>query len=418
MKIHGSKKDWLVSVWKDWAPWCTQVTTEQNGKMGTHAKMNIRGSLVYKYLWFTFALIGVIGSLRCILSVFVSFELETLPAEVTKDLRCEPDILKDSVISGVDAASETECPWNHVFSDVSNRVNLLEVAFKEQVYARESIAREVFNQSDLNKLLNAKLAMFLQQLNNLSHKYNDLELKYKELSTRVHSDELLGLVIFVVILVEILSRLWRRIVKLLSKITVYMPQFPRLGQRLFPRLGQRLERKNSSACSTPKHSGSPRNELCIVLVKRGSSLYQIFLDSILKSFDDIRVVIRPYHNVTSQEDLRCLPNVRLYFVLIDAESTHNHGNGTEKDLEITTLKAVKSMPGHSVVIIANDEGSKKLTAHSMYNTSIRLVKNNEILHALAADGRLFSIWQEMTSHQMSHLRRVIKTVLCTKFALR
>ncbi|KAL3881361.1 hypothetical protein ACJMK2_027810 [Sinanodonta woodiana] len=420
MKNQGSKKDWLVRLWKDWTPWHTHVNREQNGKMGTDAKMNISGSLIYKYLWFTFAFIGIIGSLRCILSLIVTFELETSPAEPTKDLKCESDILQDSILSGVVAASEPECPWNHVFSDVSNRVNLLEVAFKEQVYARESITREVFNQSDINKLLNAKLTIFLEQLNNLSHRYNDLELKYKELSSRVYSDELLGLAIFMVILAEIFSRLWSRIVKLLSKITVYMPQLPRLGHRLFPRLGHRLERKNSSACSTPRHSGSARNELCIVLVKRGSSLYQTFLDSILKSFDDIRVVVRPYHNVTSQEDLRYLPNVRLYFVLIDAESTHNHGNGTDKerDLEITTVKAVKSKPGHSVVIIANDEGSKKLTAHSMYNTSIRLVKNNEILHALAADGRLFSIWQEMTSHQMSHLRRVMKTVLSTKPTLR
>ncbi|KAL3881369.1 hypothetical protein ACJMK2_027817, partial [Sinanodonta woodiana] len=137
---------------------------------------------------FTFAFIGIIGSLRCILSLIVTFELETSPAEPTKDLKCESDILQDSILSGVVAASEPECPWNHVFSDVSNRVNLLEVAFKEQVYARESITREVFNQSDINKLLNAKLTIFLEQLNNLSHRYNDLELKYKELSSRVYSD--------------------------------------------------------------------------------------------------------------------------------------------------------------------------------------------------------------------------------------
>ncbi|KAL3881370.1 hypothetical protein ACJMK2_027818, partial [Sinanodonta woodiana] len=50
MKNQGSKKDWLVRLWKDWTPWHTHVNREQNGKMGTDAKMNISGSLIYKYL--------------------------------------------------------------------------------------------------------------------------------------------------------------------------------------------------------------------------------------------------------------------------------------------------------------------------------------------------------------------------------
>ena len=68
-----------------------------------------------------------------------------------------------------------------------------------------------------------------------------------------------------------------------------------------------------------------------------------------------------------------------------------------------------------MVVIANDEGSKKLTAHSLYNTSLRLVKTSSCLQELAASGRLFSMWDEMTSHQLSHLRRVVKTVLNLKF---
>jgi len=71
-----------------------------------------------------------------------------------------------------------------------------------------------------------------------------------------------------------------------------------------------------------------------------------------------------------------------------------------------------------IVVITNDEGSKNLTSHSTYNTSIRLIKTNDSLQDLAANGRLFSIWQEMTSHQLSHMRRIVKTVLNAKLVMR
>ena len=74
--------------------------------------------------------------------------------------------------------------------------------------------------------------------------------------------------------------------------------------------------------------------------------------------------------------------------------------------------------GNIVVILSNEEGSKNLTAHSLYNSSIRLVKTNDFLQDLAANGRLFSMWQELTSHQLSHLRRTIKTVLNLKSVIR
>jgi hypothetical protein len=72
----------------------------------------------------------------------------------------------------------------------------------------------------------------------------------------------------------------------------------------------------------------------------------------------------------------------------------------------------------SVVVITNDEGSKNLTAHSIYNSTLRMVKTNDNLQDMAANGRLFSMWQEMTSHQLSHLRRMVKTVLNAKLIMR
>lgn len=68
--------------------------------------------------------------------------------------------------------------------------------------------------------------------------------------------------------------------------------------------------------------------------------------------------------------------------------------------------------------MANDEGSKKLTAHNMYNTSLRLVQSHEVLQELASTGRVFSIWRELTSHQLSHLRKIIRSVLNIKTSIR
>jgi hypothetical protein len=47
-----------------------------------------------------------------------------------------------------------------------------------------------------------------------------------------------------------------------------------------------------------------------------------------------------------------------------------------------------------------------------------MVKTNDNLQDMAANGRLFSMWQEMTSHQLSHLRRMVKTVLNAKLIMR
>ncbi|XP_035829082.1 uncharacterized protein LOC106013608, partial [Aplysia californica] len=52
------------------------------------------------------------------------------------------------------------CPWQLVLSDLSHRLRLLEMAFKEQVIAREVIAAEVSNQTDSSQELEKKLQEF------------------------------------------------------------------------------------------------------------------------------------------------------------------------------------------------------------------------------------------------------------------
>ena len=78
-----------------------------------------------------------------------------------------------------------------MFSDMTNRLQLLELAFKEQVFARESIAREITNQSDVYEILDSKVALFLQKLDNMSRQFQKLDTKLKTLSARVSYDGML-----------------------------------------------------------------------------------------------------------------------------------------------------------------------------------------------------------------------------------
>ena len=71
---------------------------------------------------------------------------------------------------------------------MTNRLQLLELAFKEQVFARESIAREITNQSDVYGVLETKITLFLEKLDNMSFEFHKLDRKFKDLSSRVYSD--------------------------------------------------------------------------------------------------------------------------------------------------------------------------------------------------------------------------------------
>lgn len=85
-------------------------------------------------------------------------------------------------------SAQEGCPWNHVFADITNRLQLLEVAFKEQAAARELISLEVNNQSNINSLLNSQLTLFLNRVEQISLDCRKLEKKFSDLSTRIQSD--------------------------------------------------------------------------------------------------------------------------------------------------------------------------------------------------------------------------------------
>ena len=124
----------------------------------------------------------MIGTLRWLACIFVTTDSSTRPQASVSNLN--PELLPDQAC----AESGADCPWSHVFSDMTNRLQLLELAFKEQVFARESIAREITNQSDVYGALETKLVMFLEKLDNMSIQFHKLDARFKDLSARVYSD--------------------------------------------------------------------------------------------------------------------------------------------------------------------------------------------------------------------------------------
>lgn len=97
--------------------------------------------------------------------------------------------LYHDLVYNMNAKQEPEvCHSNHVIDELSNRMHILELAFREQVFARETISREITDQSDVYEEIDKKLGIFLEKLENMTNKYADLESKYKLLSDRVYSD--------------------------------------------------------------------------------------------------------------------------------------------------------------------------------------------------------------------------------------
>ena len=120
-----------------------------------------------------FAVIGVLWTLRWVFDLFFSSTLfQTLAMNMYAQPIKEPE----------------ECLASHVIDELTNRMEILEVAFKEQVFARETITREITDQSDIYESMDKKFAQFIEHLENVTSMYTELESKYKQLSSRVYSD--------------------------------------------------------------------------------------------------------------------------------------------------------------------------------------------------------------------------------------
>ncbi|XP_071113363.1 uncharacterized protein [Haliotis cracherodii] len=329
----------------------------------------------------------------------------------------QPPQLNDIPNNGCSSSTTDGCPWQHVISDLANRLQLLEMAFKEQVVARETIIKEVSNQSDVNSSLEKKLTIFLQRLSQLDSHIHSLEVRLEELTNRLHSDESLGFLVIVMIIVEVMLRLHPKVQKLNP-----FRRFSKDGKDC----NQKAEKDSSSVSKngvnfSPKHGVSLKNELCVVLFKReNNNIVATLIEAILKQLDDVRLSVKPHYMIEGPEHLKSIPRVKLFLVVSEMEDKGGQSflRMQDSDLHTSAVRFMKSLGAQIILIMANDEGSKKLTAHNMYNTSLRLVQSHEVLQELASTGRVFSIWRELTSHQLSHLRKIIRSVLNIKTSIR
>ena len=88
-----------------------------------------------------------------------------------------------------------------------------------------------------------------------------------------------------------------------------------------------------------------RNEVCVIFFQRdsSSSVFSKLSEAMLRHLEGARVAVRPYYSVFSTEDVRNMPLVRLYVVIVDLETRGAFLNGTEKDLVMMTIKHARSV---------------------------------------------------------------------------
>lgn len=369
-----------------------------------------------------FSLVGILATLRWI------YSWGSVETSVPNDICNAP-------------SSEPVCPWKHVFSDLAQRLHLIEMAFKDQVVAREAIAQEVVNQSDLNGVLDQKLSVFINKVEDLHLRMNKLENRMLDLHSRVISDESVGFLVVIILVIEIIMRFQPRI-----RLLQYWFKQKGIGTASATKQAIDLRRESPSSSKngvlnfSPKHGISLRNEVCVVIFKKeNENIYITLVESLVKQMDNVRLAVRPYIAVEGPDTLRHLPYCKLFLVFADcmpckvaatpttpspssssssissysssSASSSPTRSSDQLELQIASLKVIKALGANTVVIMANDEGSKRLSGHVLYNAQLRAVQSQEILQELASKGRLFSIWKELTSHQISHMRKILLSSL-------
>ena len=82
----------------------------------------------------------------------------------------------------------SKCPWASAFVDLGNRLQVLELAFKEQSETSLNIEKGLYNQSALNLFLNRKLEVFMNRLDEISQECHHLEGRVGSMSSRLLAD--------------------------------------------------------------------------------------------------------------------------------------------------------------------------------------------------------------------------------------
>ncbi|KAL8611370.1 hypothetical protein ACOMHN_014425 [Nucella lapillus] len=401
--------------------------------------------------------------------------------------------------------SGDSCPWQFVLSDLTNRLHLLEAAFKEQVLAREMMAQEVTNQTGSNQLIEHKLHAFLRRVEEVERNVRKLEGRLNELSTRLHSDEFIGFVVILAIMVEVLLRVrprvaghfgpWGSDIMARYRRWSHGPDMPPNfssptptpttslttsqtlttssgvggssssssnngggGNRSLvdgrpegvgmmgvgvgethhsnggaPQVFKPFSSSSSSSSTastttsitangvsfSPKHGLFLKSELCVIAFRRDNPPLSAFVNAVVRHLDDVRVSVRPYYVIESHEHLRQSPRAKLYLVIFEMEERVSSScRPQDADLITSTVRYIKSLGATLILIVTNDEGSKKLTVHALYNTHLRLLQSHEAFQDLTSSGRVFSAWRELNSHQTSHMRKIAKSALNLKTSLR
>ncbi|KAK3091604.1 hypothetical protein FSP39_021103 [Pinctada imbricata] len=367
-----------------------------------------RGAMrVFQALSIVFSVIGVLTSLQWVWSVLVpNPRLNLILDHGSECLR----------------GNLSRCPWAAAFSDLDQRLHALEIAFSEQTEARHYIEKGLYNQSALNSYLNGKLDLFLGQLENITKDCQQMEKRMARMSSRLLADEILGFLILICIAYEVYNRTehWRGLAiemfrhhvlkeerptkeKPEPKETVEQP--PELpvadcvdstcpmskpdgivpactppqtsANFVKPHAEEERDKRfvssNHSGPSTPKRDipGFLRSEMCVVVFSReNTNLFSSVVDTLLGHMPDITLSSPAYYCIESTTDV--------------------------------------------MVVIGNDKESELLTGHRQYNSNLRLVFANDVMQDLASSGRVFSINREMSPHQMSHLRKAVKTLMNTR----
>ncbi|KAH3746514.1 hypothetical protein DPMN_180922 [Dreissena polymorpha] len=78
-----------------------------------------------------------------------------------------------------------------LIDDVIARLYILEIAFKEQTFAKETIAREVSDQTNIYESLEKKIASVLDRLTNISNLFSDLQMRLDQLEKKANFNGML-----------------------------------------------------------------------------------------------------------------------------------------------------------------------------------------------------------------------------------
>nr|KAG5700251.1 hypothetical protein BaRGS_007624 [Batillaria attramentaria] len=325
---------------------------------------------------------------------------------------------------------------------------------QQVVVAREVIAQEVSNQSDSNLMIEQKLLAFLRRLDEVENLVRRVENRQQELSARLYSDEFIGFMVILAIMVEVLLRVRPRVgqfrpwgvahqLNIVNRLkrqgndatdgattqtttattttTTTSPNSRPVGEarpEFHENHGNGAVSQNGVSFS-PKHGLFLKPELCVVAFRKDHTALTNFIDSTLRHLDDVKLSVRPYYVIESQDHLRQCPRAKLYLVIFEMEERVSSGpRHQDSDLITSTVRYIKSLGATIVLIVTNDEGSKRLTVHALYNTHLRLLQSHEAFQDLTSSGRVFSAWRELTSHQISHMRKIVKTALSLKTSIR